>query len=365
MDTSELETKLAAVAELLKDHHLEAMLIRRVPNFAWATCGASAYVNSATEDSTASLLISPSGRYLITDNIEAPRLEWEEGLAAQGWEFREGQWYESRGEVEGLVRGWRLGADSPYPGAMDLSIAFPRLRINLHLQEQARLKDLADKCAAAMNRAIRSVHPGMTEHDIAAALGEEALRLGVLPIVNLVAVDERVSAFRHPLPTARVLEKYAMLVLCGRQHGLVCSVTRLIHFGRLPDELRRRAEAVAAVDAAFISSTQPGQPMGQVFKAGLAAYARVGYPEEWRLHHQGGPVGYEPREFVVSEETDDIVRAGQAYAWNPTITGAKSEDTILVGPDGIEILTTMNDWPMLEAEFEGHTLLRPAVLEVD
>jgi Xaa-Pro aminopeptidase len=365
MDTSELETKLAAIAELLNDHHLEAMLIRRVPNSAWVTCGASAYVNSASEESTASLLISPSGRHLITNNIEAPRLEQEEGLAAQGWEFHVGPWHESQGQIEELARGFRLGADSPYPGAVDLGDAFPRLRINLHEQEQSRLKDLAAKCAIAMDRAIRSVHPGMTEHEIAALSAEEALRLGVLPIVNLVAVDDRVSAFRHPLPTSKVLRKYAMLVLCGRQHGLVCSVTRLIHFGRMPDELRRRAEAVAAVDAAFICSTQPGQRMGQIFRAGLAAYARVGFPQEWRLHHQGGPVGYEPREFLVSEATDDAVRAGQAYAWNPTITGTKSEDTILLWPDGTETLTAITDWPMLEAEFDGHTLSRPAVLEVD
>jgi Xaa-Pro aminopeptidase len=364
MDPSELETKLAAVADLLKSHHLEALLIRRVPNFAWATCGASGYVNSASEESCASLVISPSGRHLITSNNEAPRLEQEERLVDQGWEFHVEEWDEPREMVDGLVKGWRLGADSPFPGAVDLSDAFPRLRVDLHPQEQARLRALAGKCAGAMDRAIRLVRPGMTEHDIAAALGAETLRQGIAPIVNLVAVDNRVSAFRHPLPTSKILEKYAMLVLCGRQNGLVCSVTRLIHFGRLPDGLRRRAEAVASVDAAFISSTRLGRRMNQAFRAGLAAYARVGFPEEWRLHHQGGPVGYEPREFVVSESTDDIVRAGQAYAWNPTITGAKSEDTILVQSDGVETLTAMDDWPMLEADFDGQTLLRPAVLEI-
>jgi Xaa-Pro aminopeptidase len=365
MESSELEAKLAALAGLLNERRLEAILIQRVPNFAWVTCGASAYVNSATEEGTASLLITPSGRYLITNNIEAPRLEREEGLAAQGWEFRVSQWNEPQRDVEALAGGLRLGADSPYPGAVDLGDVFPRLRIGLHPQEQIRLKDLAAGCAAAMDRAIRAVHPGMTENDIAALLAQEALRLGILPIVNLVAVDDRVSALRHPLPTKKALEKYAMLVLCGRQHGLVCSVTRLVHFGRLPDELRRRAEAVATVDAAFIGSTRPGERMGQVFQAGLAAYARAGFPEEWRLHHQGGPVGYEPRELLVSEGTDDIVQAGQAYAWNPTISGAKSEDTVLVGANETEILTAMKDWPMLVVEFDGHRWSRPAVLEVD
>ena len=194
-----------------------------------------------------------------------------------------------------LSRGWRLGADSPHPGAVDLRDAFPRLRMNLLPQEQARMRALGSLCAEAMEQAIRSVRPGMTEHEIAARLGAEALRRGVLPIVNLVGTDGRISAFRHPLPTARVLDEYAMLVLCGRRSGLVCSVTRLIHFGRLPADLRRRAEAVSEVDAAFIAATRPGRRLSQVFQAGLGAYAGVGFPEEWRLHHQGGPAGYEPR----------------------------------------------------------------------
>lgn len=364
METRELDLKLAAAGDLLREHRLDGLLIQRVPNFAWATCGASAYVDTASDVSVASLLLTPTGRHLITNNIEAPRLEREEGLTAQGWEFHIAEWHKVSEKIEALSHGWRLGADSPYPGAVDLRRAFPRLRMNLLPQEQARMRALAGLCAEAMDRAIRSVQPGMTEHEIAARLGAEALRQGVLPIVNLIATDQRVSSFRHPLPTSKTLEKYAMLVLCGRRHGLVCSVTRLIHFGRLPADLRRRAEAVAEVDAALIAATRPGQRVNQVFRIGLAAYAKAGFPDEWRLHHQGGPAGYEPREFVATDETEDLVRLGQAYAWNPTITGAKSEDTIMIGPEGNETLTAMADWPALEVNVDGQTVSRPAVLEV-
>jgi hypothetical protein len=78
-----------------------------------------------------------------------------------------------------------------------------------------------------------------------------------------------------------------MLVLCGRCWGLVCSITRLIHFGRLPDKLCRKAEAVARVDATFITATRPGRTLGEIFWRGMAAYAETGFPDEWRLHHQG------------------------------------------------------------------------------
>jgi Xaa-Pro aminopeptidase len=360
---SELETKLTRIGELLAEHNLDALLLQGVTNFAWVTCGASSYVNTASNDSVAALLITPTGRHIFTNNIEAPRLEQGEGLKEQGWEFHVSGWQEASDAVASIAGDLRLGADGPYPGAQDLSREIPRLRMNLLPAEQERFRALGHLCAEAMNQAIRAVQPGMTEFQIAAILGAEAQRRGVLPIVNLIATDERIFSFRHPLPTAKQMDRYAMLVLCGRQHGLVCSITRLVHFGPLPDELRRKAEAVATVDAAFIAATRPGQSLSEVFKTGQAAYAKEGFPDEWRLHHQGGPAGYEPREIVATTDTHDVVAAGQVYAWNPSITGTKSEDTILVHEEGFEILTEIEGWPTVSAVVDGQSIPRPATLE--
>jgi Xaa-Pro aminopeptidase len=85
---NEFSQKQNRIQALLAEHKLDALLLRRVSSFAWATCGAASYVNTATTNGEAALLITPSGQYLITNNIEATRLEQEEELAAQGWEFR-------------------------------------------------------------------------------------------------------------------------------------------------------------------------------------------------------------------------------------------------------------------------------------
>jgi len=82
------------------------------------------------------------------------------------------------------------------------------------------------------------------------------------------------------------------------------------------------------------------------------------------LHHQGGPAGYEPREYVATPGSIDTISVGQVYAWNPSITGTKSEDTILVGEMGNEVLTSMDGWPMLSVTVDGQEYARPAVLEV-
>jgi antitoxin VapB len=200
---------------------------------------------------------------------------------------------------------------------------------------------------------------------IASVLGSEAEKRGVQVTVNLIATDERIFELRHPLPTNKRLERYAMLILCGRKAGLVCSITRFVHFGLIPDAVRKKMEAVARVDAALISGTRPGRKLGEVFQQGVEAYAAVGYADEWQLHHQGGPAGYEPREFIATLGSEEEIYFGQAYAWNPSITGTKSEDTILIGENGNEILTAIDDWPTLSVDHNGKEYLRPAILEVE
>jgi len=361
---TELELKLDRLKDLLARYGTDAMLLRRVSSFAWATCGAAAYINTASTEGVGSLLITPTGRYLVTDNIEAPRFEKEEHLAAQGWEFRVTAWHESNPAVADLTRGLKLAADGPYPGAIDLSGEMARLRANLLPEEGERYRQVSRLCAEAINAAIRAVRPGQAEYEIAALLDRETQARDVQPIVNLIATDDRIYNFRHPLPTAKRLDKYAMLILCGRKYGLVTSVTRLAYFGRLPDDLRRKMIGVASIDAAFIAATRPGRALNQVFQRATEAYAMTGFPNEWHLHHQGGPAGYEPREWLATPASTEIVTAGQVYAWNPSITGAKSEDTILIGPSGNEVLTAMPDWPMLIVEADGQNIPRPAILEV-
>jgi antitoxin VapB len=129
-------------------------------------------------------------------------------------------------------------------------------------------------------------------------------------------------------------------------------------------EIRRKAQATAQVDAEMIWSTQPGNYLAEVFSSAQKVYAQTGFDGEWQLHHQGGPAGYEPREYLATPASTEIIKAGQAYAWNPSITGVKSEDTILVGVDGNEILTAILGWPTISVEVENQTVLRPDILEI-
>jgi antitoxin VapB len=360
---NDVTNKLRLLRDLAATQGLDAILLQRTSSLAWATDGAAAYVNTASTNAEASLLVTPDRQTLITNNIEAPRLEKGEGLLAQGWDFRVAPWFETNTAIQDLTSSLKLGVDGLLPGSLDLTSEIAHLRTDLTPVEGERFKVLGKLCAQAMDSAARNVRPGQTEYEIAALLMDETQRRGVQPIVCLIATDERIFNFRHPLPTAKKLDRYAMLILCGRQRGLVCSITRLVHFGRIPEEVRRKARAVARVDAAMIAATRPGHSLGKIFLQTEEEYARAGFAGEWRLHHQGGPAAYEPREYVATPASTEIVKAGQVFAWNPSITGTKSEDTILVGTAGNEVLTAIPGWPVIK--IEGFPLERPAILEID
>jgi antitoxin VapB len=70
------------------------------------------------------------------------------------------------------------------------------------------------------------------------------------------------------------------------------------------------------------------------------------------------------REMVALPGSRESVFYRQVYAWNPSITGTKSEDSILVGAQDNEILTRIADWPTLPVSVSGREIERPAILEI-
>jgi len=228
-----------------------------------------------------------------------------------------------------------------------------QLRWSLTEAEVERYRKAGRLAAEAMEQALLSVRPGMSEHEIASLLAAPVVARGMVPSVVLIATDERLYRYRHPIPTGKGLQRYAMLVLGARKWGLHISLTRLVHFGEIPAELRRRQEAVARVDATLICATQVGARVGEIFARAQQAYAEAGYPEEWRLHHQGGATGYESRSYRALPGDSHQVLPNQAFAWNPSIAGAKSEDTIIATPAGPEIISATPRLPTLKVEVGG------------
>ena len=323
----------------------------------------SNYVGIATAEGNSWLLLTPTGKQIITNNIEAARLEKDELLAGQGINLAVFPWHGAAGDlVAKLTQGLKLGADGNYPGATNVSDLLAAQRLVLMPEERALYRQVCRWCGEAIEAATRLVKPGMSEHEIAGLLAREEYARGITPTVLLVAVDEHIWQFRHPLPTSKVMERYAMLVLGGRHRGLIGAASRLVHFGPLSDELKRKQEAVARIDATLIAASRPGARIADIFQRAVDTYAATGFADEWRNHHQGGAIGYESREYRGTPGGQQIVQLHQCFAWNPSVAGSKSEDTILVGENGNEIISATGNWPTIAVEVDGVAYPRPAIL---
>jgi antitoxin VapB len=146
---------------------------------------------------------------------------------------------------------------------------------------------------------------------------------------------------------------------------LVVAASRLAYLGKAPEQLQRKAQQVAYVDAAAILGSRAGRTLGQVLEAIQQAYAEIGVPDAWQHHHQGGLIAYQSREKLALPHSPLELVAGQACAWNPSLPGAKSEDTILITPNGYEIITPLpTDFPTVSITLGGQTIVRPGIVEL-
>ena len=360
---AEITQKLGRLRTRMDDQKLTLVHINQIANTSWITAGARLFINEGTDSSASSIVVTPDRAILLSNTIEVPRLIADEGIEALGFEVVAEPWHSSGAWLTSAITGKQVGHDGSSTGT-DVTALLQDLRSHLQPQEVTRMREVALLAGAAMDEAIRGIQPGMTEYAAAGLLAAAARKREGTAIVNLVASDERIAQFRHPLPMAKAIERYAMLVLCMRQQGMIGAVTRLVHFGALPDDLRRRALAVANVDARMILGTQAGRTMGEMFDLAKTAYTDLGYPEAIDEHHQGGSIAYGTREVVAMPSNTTPITIDQCFAWNPSVRGVKSEDTTLLTEQGHEVLTAIPNWPTWDVTIDGVTLARPAILEL-
>jgi antitoxin VapB len=371
---SELEQKTQRLIEMLEREDLDAVLLNAQHNFAWLTGGGSNGVDMSRENGVASLIVTRQGkRFLLSSVIELRRMYAEE-LSEDDFEPIEFSWQDDkanplspieRAKTFFLDAGNRLASDLPINASVPViesKIAY--CRYQLTSDEVVRIRQLGSDAAAVVQQVAQTISPGLTEKDIAEQLRHELALGGMTSVVTLVAADERVSQFRHPVPTAKSWRNTALIVTCAKRSGLIVSLSRMISSGPVPDELQRRTAACANVNAHILNATRPGNTGSEMYAAAAKAYAKVGFGEEINLHHQGGAAGYRTREWVAHPQSSEVVRSDQAFAWNPSITGTKVEDTVIATESGVEIITPTPDFPSIVTDLDGREYRSPGILTV-
>ncbi|HOE99393.1 MAG TPA: M24 family metallopeptidase [Rectinema sp.] len=361
----EIAEKKYRVRKLLQELELNAVYLKKSSNFSWITGGGYNIVGMATEIGVAGALITADREFIVCNNIEAPRMEKEEHLAEQGYEIISFPWYDDQeASIVNSLSGGKFGADHAFPGSLDISSKINPLRYSLTQWEIERYRKQALDTARIAEETALTIKPGDEERAVIGRLSERLWREGMDFVVAFCAADERISLFRHPVATDKKIEKRAMISVNSRKRGLIVSITRFVQFGKVPADLRKCYEDNVYVDTAMMTATIPGRPASEVFEAALHAYAEKGYPEEYKLHHQGGAIGYVGRDYRVTAKTIEIIQENQAFTWNPSITGTKSEDTMLATKNGPIVFSEPSLFPVLTMERNGYVFKRPDIMEL-
>lgn len=361
---AEAAAKRAQILALLQERGFDAVLISRHENIAWATAGmVDVRVPMLRETGVGSLLITKHGEaFYLTTNNEAPRLADEEFCHLDYKPLVE-PWYAN--DVEGAVHkaagNGRIASDAPASFATVVSLQ--PLRLELMGSEVQRYRWLGRHAANAASTLLQELRPGMDEMTIEGMLAERLFSLHIMPSVYLTAVDDRVRSYRHAVPRNGILDRFGMLNFCARRWGLSVSITRLVHFGAMPDELDEKFHAVASVNARLLAATRAGTSGDALFQVAADAYAAAGFTGEERMHHQGGATGYLEREWIARPGAAEQVSKSQAFAWNPSLQGAKVEDTVLLLDGSIERLTGTPDLPVVTTMVDGIPYQSAGVLE--
>ncbi|MFZ9720181.1 MAG: M24 family metallopeptidase [Candidatus Nanopelagicaceae bacterium] len=344
MSQAEQREKRARIKALLVEKGLDAVVLRKGANVAWII-GGRAHIPTTLELSCMDVIVYQDRIVVVTNKIEAARLKDEELSGDE--ELIVVNWFEGRDAQ--LPKGPRIGGDGPDTERINIQGDIESLRRNLNEFEVARLQEIGRDATEALEEAMLDIDNDESEIEVAGEIAEELWGRNLEPVVLLVAGEDRIKKYRHPLPTTSQVGNLVMGVICARRKGLIASVTRLVHFGSLTNEVEDKYLKLLNVEAAFLDATKPGATFAEVFKAGQLEYLKQGFDrDEWTNHHQGGPTGYLPREFTAHEKTNQVVEIRNAIAWNPSAAGLKVEDTLVIAENGFEFVTGRSQWPSLK-----------------
>lgn len=348
---SDRDIKRQRILSILDAAGRDSLLLTSNTVLTWYLDGSRVHISLAG-DPIAAVLVDRQRDHLITFNNEAERIAAEELPA--GVILHSVPWYGD------LRQGAAALADSAPLAESDVVSELRAARQALLPGESARYAGFSREVAAMVTDVLSLATPETSEFELMSRLAARVVAAGAEPLVLLCNGSSR-SSFRHPLATHTPLGRRAMAVVCARRGGLIVNITRWVRFDASTARELSAEARIAAVEADIFDATVPGARLDRIFGEIKASYLRHGFgPDQWELHHQGGPAGYAGRDPRVTAGSTDRVVLNQPFTWNPSGPGVKIEDTVQLTESGIQVLTMDPRWPTTTV----NGLERPVTLQL-
>lgn len=346
---------LLQLRQALQDHQLAAMIITQSVN--------RQYLSGFT-GSAGVLLITPDQQFLLTDSryyeqVTSQSPTWtlvkagyktaaalQSLLAELGVTPTDRIGLEADHVTLATYQSWQsLMPDQSFVLLKNLIAEIRMVKTEAELEKIRRAVSIADEAMAYLYQWIQ---PGMRETDVAWELEVQFHRLGAdgLAFDTIVAAGPN-GALPHARPTERVIERNDIVVVdmgCVVD-GYASDVTRTFSIGQPRHE--NYLDIWHLVDRANVTAvTQVQAGMSGRVADALArdVIAAAGYGDNFG-HSLGHGVGLDVHELPrVSYATDDPLPANSVITIEPGVYlpdqfGIRLEDMIVVGDDGVEVLT--------------------------
>ncbi len=225
--------------------------------------------------------------------------------------------------------------------------------------EVKKLRHAADLTDQAMAHAVHTARPGMTEKALAWAIEVYMRENGAesMAFETIVASGEN-SALPHYRPGNHVIEagEPLMIDMGARLEGYCGDLTRTFSLGPSRDEEYERVYAV--VDEANRAATdgiRAGMTGPEADRLARDVIEAAGYGEHFG-HGLGHGVGLNVHELPRLGRTADgeplapgMVTTIEPGIYLPGRFGVRIEDVVIVGNDGVEVVTQAPKQPVVEA----------------
>jgi Xaa-Pro dipeptidase len=360
---AETNLKIRRIIAYLGKNDYEVAVFGRQDNFAWISSGGTNKILDTSEYGACLLLISKDKRLVIAYSMDGRRIIDEE-LDGLDFELIDMKWLEGDiyGRATSLLKNKKAVSDIYLKGADFKLKDLYGLHYPFTENEIEKLKWLSEKAEIIIYETVKKLKPNMTELEAQKILLKESADNEISVPVCLIGSDERISMYRHPLPSMKKIKKMLMLAPAFRKWGIFAPVTRMAYFGnQLGDDIKNKYEAVCKIEANVFSMCKPGTRFIDILERQKTLYKEFGFAEEWKNHFQGGLTGYfanDPTQYTNEKAT---IIENQSFNWYITITGVKVEEVFL-STSGL--LSSKGLWPLKKYSVEGQSFALPQILVV-
>ncbi|MFQ5855324.1 MAG: M24 family metallopeptidase [Anaerolineae bacterium] len=318
------------------------------------------------------LLVSREDTRLVVPELNADQVEAHTGMRAIRWSDADGPHQALSEALDGLgvgPGGVLAADDSMRADALLLlqemvepkkSLVAGELMAPLRMRKSAAEIDALARAAALADEALMvgadACQPGVTERQVADKIASYFRQHGAEMVDFTIVASGPNSAFPHHETGDRRLEAGDTIIIDigATLDGYKSDVTRVVHLGEPPPEVRAVYEAVLKANRRGRQAAVAGARARDVDRAARESLEQAGYGRHF-THRTGHGLGLEVHEPPwITAESDTLLEPGMAFSVEPGVYlqgqfGVRIEDIVIVTEGECRCLTGLDHGVIVRA----------------